>query len=107
MMGTRLGLLFFLLGRRGHHKLFHEAKTIYLLRKIKVHIEKIMCIISGIHRPSLEDPQVKNLYPRLLKIRLELMSKPNQPSSIYVAKTGTKGPDRPGFQSRFYHLLAV
>ena len=44
----------------------------YLLRKIKVHIHGIVCIISGVHRPSLEVcvPRVKNPYARLLKIRL-------------------------------------
>ena len=85
------------------------GKITHLLRKIKVHMHRIVCIISGVHRPSLEvcDPQVKNHYSRLLKIRLEQMSGPNQPTPIYLTVIGTKGPDRPGFQPKFYHLLAV
>ena len=72
-------------------------------------MQGIVCIISGVHRPSLKvcDPQVKNPYSRLLKIRLEQTSVPNHPTPIYLMVIGTKGPDRPGFQPKFYHLLAM
>lgn len=85
------------------------GKITHLLRKIKVHMHGIACITSGVHRPSLEvcDPQVKNPDSRLLKIRLEQTSVPNHPTPIYLMVIGTKGPDRPGFQPKFYHLLAM
>lgn len=51
--GTRLVLFFFLLERSSSTE-STKGQMIYLLRKIKVHIHKVVYMISEVHRPPLE-----------------------------------------------------